>query len=317
METKQMAIADLNVVFGKKEEPFLSRMDDIVLPALRSGIERTSSKNTRFLFEECEIAEFENELVLKGILIKDTILDVMSEYTENGLQKTNKHFPSSPYSIFMIFLKNHRMILVKNQNGSPDIRSFKTTITFVLREYIYRQNQIRRENGEVLLPHVRANVSGIKTSQSVKDALKDVERITELTFQFYPLNAEWDYDPVFGAIDSSIRKVIGSNKGRMVFPSPGSKDGVAEVVARTEGLVKTKMKVEYKSDSEKGRTQRTGTIKDNEISDVSNIDIEGELDNSFDTIYEYKKEFHSLNIKSKNNLILYEEYIRKKNNGDV
>ena len=32
MAEKQMTIADLNVVFGKEEEPLLKRMDDIVLP---------------------------------------------------------------------------------------------------------------------------------------------------------------------------------------------------------------------------------------------------------------------------------------------
>ena len=52
MAEKQMTIADLNVVFGKEEEPLLKRMDDIVLPALQSGIIRPASENTRFLFED-------------------------------------------------------------------------------------------------------------------------------------------------------------------------------------------------------------------------------------------------------------------------
>lgn len=37
METKQMYVADLNVVFGKKEEPLIKYIDDIVLPALQGG----------------------------------------------------------------------------------------------------------------------------------------------------------------------------------------------------------------------------------------------------------------------------------------
>ena len=317
-EKKQMSVGDLNVVFGKHEEPLLEWLDEIILPALNSGIIRIASENTRFIFEEWEVVEFDHELILKGILIKDTNLDVMSEYTEDGLKKTNKHFPSSPYSVFMIFLKNHRMLIVKNQSGSPDIRSFKTTFTYVVKEYIYTQNLIRKENKMELLPFVRVNVSGIKTSQSVKTALQDVERINELTFQFYPLNAEWDYNPIFGGIDSAIRRVIGSKRGKMVFPSPTSKDGVAEVIEQTEGLVKAKMKVEYKEDSTTGKRKRKGTIKDNEISDVSNIDIEGELADSFSEIYKYKKDYRSLNVQSENNLILYDEYLkRRKSKGDV
>ena len=34
MESKQMYVADINVVFGKEEEPLIRYIDDIVLPAL-------------------------------------------------------------------------------------------------------------------------------------------------------------------------------------------------------------------------------------------------------------------------------------------
>lgn len=312
MNVKQMMIADLNVVFGKKEEPFLARMDDIILPALQSGIIRKVNEDTRYLFDECEIYEYDDDLVLKGILIKDTVLDVKSEYTKEGLKKADKRFPYSPYSIFMIFLKNHRMILVKNQSESPDIRSFKASLCHLLRVYIKKENDQRKMEGEILLPHVMLSVSGIKTSQSVKKALEDVEKITELTFKFYPLNAEWDYDPIFGGIDSAIRKVINAKGGKMTFPSPASKQGVADVIEQTEGLVKTTMKVQYKSDSEKGKYKKKGTIKDNEISDVSSIEINTELDDAFDEVYGYKNTFKSLNVESKNNVILYEEYMKNR-----
>jgi hypothetical protein len=312
MEVKQMMIADLNVVFGKNEEPLLVWMDDIMLPALQSGIVREANEDTRYLFDECIIYEYGNDLVLRGILIKDTVLDVKSEYTNEGLKKANKRFPYSPYSIFMIFLRNHRMILVKNQSESPDIRSFKASLWYLLRTYIRQENSRRKKEGESLLPHVVLNVSGIKTSQSVKRSLEDVEKITELTFKFYPLNAEWDYDPIFGGIDSKIRKVINARGGRMTFPSPESKQGVADVIEQTEGLVKTTMKVQYKADSEKGRYKKKGTIKDNEISDVSSIEINAELDDAFDEVYGYKNSFKSLNVESKNNVILYEEYMKNR-----
>lgn len=312
MSMKQMYIADLNVVFGKNEDPLLEWLDMIILPALKDGIIRRANERTRYLFEECDIEEYEGELVLKGLLIKDTELEVKSEYTKEGLKKADKRLPYSPYSAFMIFLKNHRMVLVKNQGESPDIRSFKTTFWHTVREYISCENKKRRENGENLLPHVIVHVTGIKTSQSVKKALEDVEKIMELTFQFFPLNAEWDYNPIFGGIDSAIRQVIGARKGQMRFPSPSSKEGVAEVIEQTEGLVKTTMKVRYKSNPEKGELQKKGTIKDSQISDVSDIEINGELDDSYNEIYEYKKRFKSLNVESTNNVILYNQYMNRR-----
>lgn len=312
MSSKQMVVANLNLVFGKKEEPLLKRLDDIVMPALKNGIIREASEKVRYLFKNCEIKEYDNDLVLKGVLVKDMVVDVMSELLGGELQKTDKQVPSAPYSVFMIFLKNHRMVLVKNQSESPDIRSFKVSFKFILKEYVFCENQKRKEMGQELLPHPKVNVTGIKTSQSVKNALEDVEKITELTFRFHPLNAEWDYDPIFGGIDDSIRKVIGSKNGKMIFSSPTSKEGVANVIEKTEGLAKTKMKVQYKSDSEIGSKQKTGTIKDNEISDICTIDVNEELDGAFDSIYGYKKDFSSLNVESKNNIVLYDEYISKK-----
>lgn len=50
METKEMFVADLNIVFGK-DEPLLRRMNDIVLPAMQSDLYRESGKrNTKMFF---------------------------------------------------------------------------------------------------------------------------------------------------------------------------------------------------------------------------------------------------------------------------
>ena len=316
MNEKQMVIADLNLVFGKNEEPLLERLDDIVIPALKSGIIRQASDEIRYLFQDCEILDYDNDLVIKGILVKDMVVPIRSELSDGELQKTFKNIPTAPYSVFMIYLRNHRMVLIKNQSESPDIRSFKVTLQYVLKQFTYEENQRRKIEAAPKLPYSHLSVAGIKTAESVKKALEDVEQITELTFRLNPLNAEWDFDSILGGIDESIRKVICSKNGRMTFPSPKSKEGVAEVIERTEGLVKTKMKVKYKDTSGKGDMRRKGTIKDNEISDVCMMEISGELDSSFDEIYKIKKDFPSLNVESKNNVILYEEYLKKRN-GDI
>lgn len=312
MEEKQMYVGDLNTVFGKEEVPLLRRMDDIVFPALVSDIVITSSETTKYFFDDVEIKEMGDELVLCGLLIKDTILEVKTEYSkEDGLKKTDKHFQSSPYSLFMIYLKNHRMLLVKNQNGSPDLRSFSFAFRHTIDEYVRRHNKKVREEGkqEDFFPFPKVNVSGIKSAESVREALKDVKKITELSVKFYPLNSEWDYGNVFGDIDI-IRKEIGSKKGQMIFPSPGNIEGVAEMIEKTEGLVKTEMKVRYKEGTKGNR--KTGKIKDNMISDISNIYISGDLDAAYDQIEELKPGIKSLNTISKNGIIEYEKYVNSK-----
>lgn len=316
MEEKQMYIGDLNTVFGKDELPLLRKMEDIVMPALCSNIVVTSSERTKYFFEDVAIKEIKEELVLCGLLIKDTILEVKSEYSkEDGLKKTDKHFQSSPYSLFMIYLKNHRMLLVKNQNGSPDLRSFSFAFRHTIDEFVRRHNNKIREEGkhEEYFPFPKVNVSGIKSASSVKEALKDVEKITELSVKFYPLNSEWDYGSVFGDIDR-IRKDIGSKRGKMTFPSPDNIDGVADMIERTDGLVKTEMRVKYKEGAPGNR--KKGRIKDNMISDISTIHISGDLDASYGEIGDLKSSIKSLNVTSDNGIIEYEQYVRSKRKGD-
>lgn len=309
-----MYVADLNVVFGKKEEPLINYLDDIVLPALNANLYIESSERTCYIFTDVLLNEIEkDEYIIQGILIKDTMLDVMSEYsTEKGLEKTNKHFKSSPYSVFIIYLKNHRMVLVKNQVGSPDIRNFGAALRQAMKIYISEQNQERRLKSAQLLPMAKVHVAGIKTVQSVKEALRDVEKIEQLVFKLYPLNEEWDYGSVFGEIDETIRKEIGSKKGRMIFPSPKSIDGVAEIIEATEGLVQTELKVIYKSDLSLSGTKKKGTIRDSAISEVMNIDLNNDLDKAYEEIYLNGKDIKALAVETKNNIISYQEFLSKR-----
>ena len=77
MVTKQMAIADLNLVFGKDEDPMIKWVDDIVLPALQSGISREAQGNTKYFFWNVELREVrENEYAICGLLIKHTVISI-------------------------------------------------------------------------------------------------------------------------------------------------------------------------------------------------------------------------------------------------
>lgn len=316
METKQTYIANINMVFGEDEEPLIRRVEDIILPALTAGIIRKASSKTNYIFQDVKLCEIsENEWVIQGLLIKDTIVDIKSEYSKSkGLEKTDKQVKNAPYSLFIIYLKNHRMILVKNQTTSPDIRNFSSAFKGIIKEYVvtYNKNNAAKHENE-RFPFPTVYVTGIKTAGSVKDSLKDVEKINELVIKFFPLNAEWDYDSVFGTIDDKIRKTIQAKAGRMIFPSPKSKDGVADMIEATDGLVKTKMKVTYKNGTEMGDggQTKTGTIKDNEISEIMNLSIRKELDNAFEEVHNLGKEIKALNTQTKNQIIDYTEFLNR------
>ena len=44
-----------------------------------------------------------------------------------------------------------------------------------------------------------------------------------------------------------------------------------------------------------------------------NIDVSGELKGAYDEVYGVKRDIKSLNIQSENNIILYEDFLRKRN----
>ncbi len=118
--------------------------------------------------------------------------------------------------------------------------------------------------------------------------------------------------PLYGAVNS-VRKKLNSNTGRMVFNSPGNTNAIIKIIEESEGMAETQMKVRYSNDSSLSGTKRTATIKDAQISETMNIDVSGELKGAYDEVYGVKRDIKSLNIQSENNIILYEEFLRKRN----
>lgn len=311
METKWMSIADLNLVFGKKEDSLLKWFDEIVYPALKSEISREGDNDTHYFFWDVCIDEIrDKEYVVKGLLIKDTILDINTQFKRGqGIERMDLHIPSSPYSLFVIYLKNHKMVIVKNGKGSPNIRNFASTFKTVLSEYIRRENVRRRKNEEPLLPFFNLNIAGIKTQESVRSALKGVKRVKEMKLKFFPLNSEWDDGSLIGGIDEQWRKVLNSKNASMSFKSPKSIEGVITVAENIEGYAQVELEVEYESDSlvENGNSTR---IKDGKLSENTKIDISGELDESLHEIDAYCKEKKQMNKCTDNQIIDYEEFLK-------
>lgn len=313
MNSKQMAIADLNLVFGKKEEPMINWIDDLVYPALKSGIIREADRETKYFFWNVELKEIrEKEFVIYGLLIKDTILDVNSRFLQGkGMEHLDLHVPSSPYSAFIIYLKNHKMALVKNGKGSPNIKNFSATLKDVLYLYTKMENDRRRKLKQSYLPYGILSVTGIKTEESVRNALKDVKKVKELKFKFFPLNSEWDNGSLVGEIDNQWRKVLKSNNASLNFLSPRSKEGVIDVVEKLEGYVNVELDVEYESDSMLEGKNST-KIKNNKLAENTFIDISNELDESFMEIDGYCKRKKHMTKTTDNLIIDYQEFLKKR-----
>ena len=195
-EEKTVQIGNFNVTFKDKnneEQPMLNHFLDIVYPALTSGIKR-GKKDPIYSFLNVRVREISGELVLVGDFVKDTRYDIYSQVKGNQLESVREEVITAPFSRFMIFLINHRMVLVKNESKSPDLRSFNSTVEFVVHEFVKKENEkIKMENPMNInfLPIPLVHIVGLpKTYNSLVEELSKLKKIKRVTFRLFPLNNE-------------------------------------------------------------------------------------------------------------------------------
>lgn len=239
---KKVSVANFNVVFmtENEERPLLDFFDIILMPALKSGITRHQGNNTYLLMDiEVKTDEYD-DYVLTGLIVKSTILEVKSMFDEYGnLVERDDVYPTAPFSTFVIYLKNHRMILVENQKGSPSLDNFRSTVKYMLDTYIARENHRRVECNEEQLPIPLVSIVGIPPKGGMIAALKKVEKISTLTLRFYPLNGDGDLElsGIMSGVTKELRRKIGSDRGSLTYRSPKNINGVIEIVEAAEGTL--------------------------------------------------------------------------------
>lgn len=325
MEEKSMYLANLNITFGTNDEPLLKWLDEFVLPALKSDIRRVIKRKgkrepVKILFEGVSVEEIApEELVLKGVIIKDTVLDIYNQINERGeLIKDEQHPKSAPYSTFLVFLKNHRMVLVRNQAGSPDLRLFASTLDNILKKYRKEENKRRKLEGIQYLPSPVIGVKGIKTDTTIKEVLNSVNRIKSVTLTLKPRNNEnGGLDDLIDGLESQVLKKSNSKAVKISINSPASIYGVEQIINEAGSMVETEMEVEYMEVDMDGSEKRsTAKIRDNEIAQRIGIEVDGELKEEFCEIYEHCRDIDSLNVKT-NNIIDYNKYLQRKRNANA
>lgn len=228
-------VANFNVVFGDDEKPMLDYFDTIVYPVLTSGLTRKCKDEDEYFLHEIELTTNKNDdAIVVGKIVKSTMLEIHSDLNEEGeLVEKNEHYSSAPYSTFVIYLRNHRMLFVPNQKGSPTLVNFRSTIAYMFKKFVDDYNATHDEE----LPYAIVNIVGVPSAESIEELLKKVKKINSLTLKFYPLNGDIDFSELFGMMNRDLRKKVGSKTGQIILNSPKSADGVATVVEQASGTV--------------------------------------------------------------------------------
>lgn len=308
MEEKIMHLANFNITFGEKEEPMLMHFEKIIYPAFMSGIKRgKEGEYPVFSISDVEIKKCENnEYVLVGNYIKDTEYQIRTKMENGTLVSAPGQVPTAPYSRFIVFLKNHRMILVRNEQASPDIRSFQATVRLVLNRYTRNANKQKKDELEKTekLPYAIVNIVDIPQKEDIQEVLKGVAKIDWVKLRFFPLNNDLDQQPLTNHFRNEMKK-MGANTANASFNSPESKQGVQEFIedATKSGLVATTMHVIDNDGEEK-------TIKEDSFSSNRKIAFATDLTSGDDEfLISIAKKDSVINDVSQENQSLYERVI--------
>lgn len=303
MAGKKVSIANFNLVFFEKEleKGMLEYFDKIVMPALTYGYFRENGDAT-YLFMDIQVVEKYGDYVLTGLIVKKTILEVKSDLTPDGrLIEVDEKYPAAPYSTFIIYLKNHRMVYVENQKGSPNLKSFRATMQYVLNKYVRQQMLEHTKAEKENYPIPILNVVGIPAREKLGTVLKDVEKINKLTLRFYPLNGDLDTIGMMNGFSTDLRKLVDCKNGDIILKSPKNINGVIELVEKSEGTVEPILQVTFPG-------KRKVTINNDNISERMEINIHGDnLDEELDNMITNTREIQSLQYTSEGNRNIYEK----------
>lgn len=268
ISNKPSYIANFNLTFGKNDQPMLSEFESIILPAFtqedpEAKYIKLNKNSPTFFFEEVRVTNVKGEYVLAGLIVKSTKLEVKSRIIDGKLTRTNLEYPTDPYSYFIINLKNHRMVLVKNQNGSPTLKNFASTASLLLKNFIREENKYRDE--DIKLPYSNLNIVAIPFKGKIFDELKKAKKINQIQLKFYPLNGDIIDNETVDDLTESLNK-LGSKTGHVQFNSPDNDENVGTLIQDTKGLLKPTVRVTYENGSK-------ATLKDDSFTEVVYIPV--------------------------------------------
>lgn len=298
---KIMHFANFNITYGSNEEPMLLHFEDIIYPAFLSKFKRGKpDERPIFYFDGVDIKKINDEYVLVGNYIKDTQYDVHTTVQDGKLVSTPATVPTAPYARFIIFLKNHRMVLVRNESQSPDIRSFQATVRTILNKYIQEKNRTIKDKNRKL-PYALVNIVDIPLQEDIEEVLKSVKKINLLKFRFFPLNNDINPIPIAQNINNEMKKIM-SKRAHVQFTSPESKAEVKELIKESAGLAVATLEVQ---DANGNKTK----IKEGQFTSNKKIAFSGDIlaeDDSY--IINQAKQDTVITQVSEDNLLLYEKF---------
>lgn len=250
--TFNMEIGNLICRFGEKYV-LLDLAEEVVLPAFLSKKQVRTYGSTRYFFHDVKpvlLDNSENKVIgIIGRFIKDTTLVREQIFLDKqGIVKDSESIQSSPSSIFLLILNNHRLIYVKETKNAPPKDAFiKTLLSFLRKSHQnfinnkfdeYKVNhdknkgldRVTKKNLREEYPDPSLLLIPLTSKESIKDFVCNYKLLKTIEIALSDRNDENDNDPFFDLMQKR-KDDIGSTKSVLKH---SNREGLNKEVAITE-----------------------------------------------------------------------------------
>lgn len=226
--------------FGN-EKNLLDLVEEIVIPAFTDTELERSFGRTKHFFHQVEIVELQSDgeasLAISGRFVKDTLLAREQRFDEDNerLVSDPQQLQTSPSSIFVLLLNNHKLLYVHETLYAPSIKSFETTTKEFLRgkhsDYINRLYENRQSQAITYTsllreyPSPQLEIVPLASEGSVTDFINQFDILQRVEINLLSTNNELDFGEFW-------------NDARESGESINSKNTKIEYRNDTEGLLK-------------------------------------------------------------------------------
>ncbi|MCD4651482.1 MAG: hypothetical protein K8S56_06830 [Candidatus Cloacimonetes bacterium] len=239
LKKKKMTIGNLNCVFESKENTigFFDLWDKFTRNVFQENKPHPPKREPKFLFYDVKIDnDLHNEPVIIGKIVKVTTLDIMQEFNAGKLCNVDNHYPSAPSSVFVLLIRNHLLLFLKEHRGAPSVANFRAYFTDRVRierqKYIAQQSQEKKLTKKELAqkyPPAIINYTGMLSNLKLTEFFTNVQSVRDLHIITNLQNSNYNIKSFFEG-NQDVMNELKSPKIVSRFTKVKSTDGTARVL---------------------------------------------------------------------------------------
>lgn len=139
MIKKNMEIANLTCRSQLGDKELLDIFVDYFYPAIKNQEAPGSKKSETLLYKflDLKIEKVDNELILHGRFVKSLNIEREQILEGEKLIKSHDSMDSAPSAFFVLLLRNHKLLWVKEMPRAPHLKDLKAALTKMLKNERY------------------------------------------------------------------------------------------------------------------------------------------------------------------------------------